>query len=308
MKGQLVGLRAAVDRVTAQLSQRPEVEDVDQAALGLGGRRTGVARVTLPPVQVEDTIVNGGIDSSAVQDKNPAALAVERRMFADQRGNVNRPVGMVMAQVSQDAGQFDGVAQAVTESEQDIPGRLLLGRRPDRGKVRGLRTDRRCLWPRKTQGFAGIVKLDAPAHVGRRDQRHAARDAQVGTDLDRLLAQVVAVLLVPIANGLAAGFPATALSTARQGSRRAEELVMRISLPVRRLPAAGDHDARPVLRQTRFGLDGSRQVHGKGHRTQYARGVVHETDEFPRRGLADQVHHIAEARVPVPLLAALDEG
>jgi len=68
---------------------------------------------------------------------------------------------------------------------------------------------------------AAVIELDAVDDMIRRDQVHAARNAQVTADLHRIDAQVVAVFHVTVADQLAPRFPATAVGTARERAHRA---------------------------------------------------------------------------------------
>jgi hypothetical protein len=84
--------------------------------------------------------------------------------------------------------------------------------------------------------------------------------------------------------------------------------VLRISFPVRRFPAPGDHHAGPATRTTHPCGHGGGQVHSERNRTDYAGGMVHQPNEVAQVGLADQVDHALQARVPVALFPALDKG
>src|SRR6516165_5324781 len=81
---------------------------------------------------------------------------------------------------------------------------------------------------RRRQRPALEVQLDPANDVFGRDEVHATRDAQVRADLHRVVAAVVAVLVVPVADRLAARPPAAALGAAGQSADGAEELVLRV--------------------------------------------------------------------------------
>src|SRR5258708_707649 len=74
-----------------------------------------------------------------------------------------------------------------------------------------------------------------------------------------------------------------------------------------RFAAAGDDNAGPVSGPTGLRLHGGREVHGERDRTQNAVSVMHEANEFAGVGLADEVDHTLQRRMPVPGLTALDE-
>jgi hypothetical protein len=71
------------------------------------------------PVEVKGAVIEGGGARIAVLNEGFAAQAMDRGVLADQGGDVDVPVGMIMREVLQDRGQLDGVAQAVTELDQD---------------------------------------------------------------------------------------------------------------------------------------------------------------------------------------------
>lgn len=151
-----------------------------------------------------------------------------------------------------------------------------------------------------------VVHLDPLDDVLGANHHHTFGDAEVGTHFDRMETQV-AILGITVTNGLTTRLPATALIAAMQGAIRADKLMMRIGLPMRRLTASGDHDARSIARHARFGLHGRGQMHGERHRAQDSVGVVHESDELPQIGLPDEIRDAAQRRVPMTPLATLHE-
>src|SRR5262249_6297665 len=158
--------------------------------------------------------------------------------------------------------------QAVAEGDERVHGGWLLRRR----SYRDFGID--------DFGLVGtVIELDAFDHLGRRDKLHAAGDAQVGSHLDRIKADVVVVLGVAIPDGLTAGLPTAAVRAAGERADCAEVLMSRVRLPVRRFAAAGDDDTGTMSGPSRLRLDGSREVHGERDGAEYAVRVVNETDE-----------------------------
>ena len=73
------------------------------------------------------------------------------------------------------------------------------------------------------------------------------------------------------------------------------------------IAAAPDHDAGAVD-LPRPQRHGRRQVHGERHRAENAVGVIHQVDELPQAGFADQVDGIGQRRMPMAGFAALHEA
>ena len=149
------------------------------------------------------------------------------------------------------------------------------------------------------------ITLHGAHHVLHGDHIHAAGQDHPAAHGDGLGAQAL-VLLIPVAQGLDAAFPAAARGAARKLADGVEEAVSGILLPLRGLAAPGNDDAR-TQRGARAARDGGGQVHEGGDRTDYAIGVMHQADKLPEAGLPAQVERTVEGRMVVVGLADLDE-
>ena len=88
------------------------------------------------------------------------------------------------------------------------------------------------------QSLAAVVQLDPLDDLLWRDQIHAARNPQIGADLDWIQANIMVVLRIPVPDRLAARLPAAAVSATGEGADRAHELMSGVGLPMRRFAAA----------------------------------------------------------------------
>src|SRR5258708_2915526 len=110
------------------------------------------------------------------------------------------------------------------------------------------------------QCSAFVVHLDAANHVLWANDVEASRDVEICCYLDRKEAEVV-ILVVTVADGLAARFPATSIVAAGERPVGADELMVRIGLPLCWFTTTGQDDTGAILRLRRLRLDRGRQVH-----------------------------------------------
>jgi len=117
-------------------------------------------------------------------------------------------------------------------------------------------------WRKILQAAALKIQRNPALDLRGRDQIHAAGQASVG-----MRAEMIGMIaFIAITHRPDPVLPATAMQAAGQGSVGADELVIRISFPMRRFAASGDDDARPLARQRRFCLDRGCEVHQAGDR------------------------------------------
>lgn len=96
-----------------------------------------------------------------------------------------------------------------------------------------------------------MVALDRSDCIVRRDHRHATREdggVLPSRHADGIDAETGVAGGVAVAERDGAGFPTAAIVAAPEGAEGVEELMVRVGAPVHGLAAAGDNDARAVLR------------------------------------------------------------
>src|SRR5216117_1470823 len=86
-----------------------------------------------------------------------------------------------------------------------------------------------------------------------------------------------------------------------------QELMVRISFPVRRFTSASHHYAWPARGCAPPGFHGRSQVHQECDGTKYALGMIDQADKFAHRGATAQIDHSAQLRMVMADAANLDK-
>src|SRR5258708_27797557 len=116
------------------------------------------------------------------------------------------------------------------------------------------------------------------------------------------------VTLVAVPQPLRPVLPTSSVGATNQRAIRVNELMIWISLPVRRFTATRDDHARAVWRSSRFRFDGGGQVHQRGDRTKHALSVIDQTDQLAKTCLPAQINHTVQFRMMISMAADLDES
>lgn len=153
------------------------------------------------------------------------------------------------------------------------------------------------------QRTAPVVQLNPPDDLIGGNHVHAARQRA-----DNVHAECVwPIVHVAVAERQGPRLPTAAVVAAAQCAHRMDELVMRVSGEMWRLTAAGDDDARTVLRHAGLHVHGGGQVHQEADGRKRALRVIHQPDEFAVGGAATQVDDAVEGGMVVVILAHLHE-
>ena len=139
----------------------------------------------------------------------------------------------------------------------------------------------------------GEIQLDSSDDLLGGDHVHAPR--QLADDVDAQLVGVI--LLVTVAERQRSRLPAAAVVAALQSADSVDELVVRISREVRRLTAAGNHDARAVPWRADWGLHRGGKVHQLADRADHALRPVDQPHELPQCRLAAKIDGAIQRRM-----------
>jgi len=80
--------------------------------------------VALVPIEVEALVVLAARGRLPFEDVNVAAQSAQGSVLSDEGGHVDDPVRAVLLDVFQDDDELDGVAETVTERDEDGHGNL----------------------------------------------------------------------------------------------------------------------------------------------------------------------------------------